>query len=356
MENNAVLYHHGIKGQRWGVRRFQTKDGGLTDAGRKRYSLGETIHNYKVKKKRQKALEKARLAKAAKAEHEKKAVEGKVDLKDMTDDEIRKAIARKQLENAYTQLHPKQVSKGEAFAKTVLNDMIKPAAVNSGRQFLQNYLDKVGKDLLKDKVDPKSIDALKDQYTKLDYQKKIQDLKRAIKNPDEKSLEQEAKEAEWMTKKLNYEEALDKANNRKTEAAEKAAKAAEKAAKAEGERKKAEAQKQVDEYFENWAKGEKPDDGRYSKKGSDIKNSRDTTKPKGIEQKTERLSDDDVEIIPPDNDWGKRYNDYMNSSSAKTKTEDFVNSVSDSTALAVVNAGSREAAQSYIDRLIDMRI
>lgn len=32
------LYHHGIKGQRWGVRRFQNKNGSLTNAGKKRYN------------------------------------------------------------------------------------------------------------------------------------------------------------------------------------------------------------------------------------------------------------------------------------------------------------------------------
>lgn len=31
------LYHHGIKGQRWGVRRYQNADGSLTAAGKKRY-------------------------------------------------------------------------------------------------------------------------------------------------------------------------------------------------------------------------------------------------------------------------------------------------------------------------------
>lgn len=33
----SELYHHGIKGQKWGVRRFQNEDGSLTAAGRQRY-------------------------------------------------------------------------------------------------------------------------------------------------------------------------------------------------------------------------------------------------------------------------------------------------------------------------------
>ena len=37
MENN-YLEHYGIKGQKWGVRRFQKKDGSLTPNGKKRYS------------------------------------------------------------------------------------------------------------------------------------------------------------------------------------------------------------------------------------------------------------------------------------------------------------------------------
>lgn len=36
---NGELYHHGILGQRWGVRRFQNKDGTLTSAGKQRYNV-----------------------------------------------------------------------------------------------------------------------------------------------------------------------------------------------------------------------------------------------------------------------------------------------------------------------------
>ena len=38
---NAELYHYGVKGQKWGVRRYQNKDGTLTPAGKKRYGMGD---------------------------------------------------------------------------------------------------------------------------------------------------------------------------------------------------------------------------------------------------------------------------------------------------------------------------
>lgn len=38
---NTELYHFGIKGQKWGVRRFQNEDGSLTKEGIKRYGINK---------------------------------------------------------------------------------------------------------------------------------------------------------------------------------------------------------------------------------------------------------------------------------------------------------------------------
>lgn len=43
MSEYNELYHHGVKGQKWGVRRYQNKDGSRTSAGKARQSKNRTI-------------------------------------------------------------------------------------------------------------------------------------------------------------------------------------------------------------------------------------------------------------------------------------------------------------------------
>lgn len=45
IQYESELYHHGIKGQKWGVRKYQNADGSYTAAGRKRYAR-ETAKEY----------------------------------------------------------------------------------------------------------------------------------------------------------------------------------------------------------------------------------------------------------------------------------------------------------------------
>lgn len=86
---NYDLYHHGIKGMKWGVRRFRNPNGTLTVAGKKRYSRDDWSDD-------------ARQA----SDLRKKTV------KQMSNAELRKLNERTRLENEYSNLNPSKVKKG----------------------------------------------------------------------------------------------------------------------------------------------------------------------------------------------------------------------------------------------------
>lgn len=125
---STELAHHGIKGMKWGIRRFQNKDGSLTKAGRKRY--GSDSNSGK------KADPKASTANAS--------TSGKKSVSEMSDDELRSAITRLQLEQQYRTLKPEKVSAGKKF----LNDAVMPAVSEASKNLLKDYMTKVGKQML----------------------------------------------------------------------------------------------------------------------------------------------------------------------------------------------------------------
>lgn len=240
------LYHHGILGMKWGVRRYQNSDGSLTAAGRRRYigsdgNLTKAGKKYyskeadRLKKERKnikaKLRAEAKLSKLEQMRNDNKSLKGddadkkkasnstksnKKTLRDMTDDEIRKAIDRKRLEEDYKRAYPDPPSKTEKFKKfmnRLVDEAIIPTTINAGK----NALNKWAEGILKTKIDPNSYEALKKEYDKLKIKKDIADLKngkQADEEPPVKTWDDFTKREQYKKAKRENDEAAARAANR----------------------------------------------------------------------------------------------------------------------------------------------
>ncbi len=143
------LYHHGIPGQKWGIRRYQNKDGSLTAAGRKRAAKLEE----KYQKLTGKKIPKRSNTKSGKANNQNKDEQKKktLTLEDMSTEQLKSVTARMKAENdfintmhestkARASLKQKHVSKGKKFVGKIWTNIVEPPATDVARQLVKSYM------------------------------------------------------------------------------------------------------------------------------------------------------------------------------------------------------------------------
>lgn len=105
MEDNE-LYHYGVLGMKWGIRKERKR------SGKKKKAKLVLESPFSQKKRQAEAKQKAPPS--------SQAARGVKKLSDMSDDELRALINRMQLERQYKDLLPKKQEKGKSWAKQFL--------------------------------------------------------------------------------------------------------------------------------------------------------------------------------------------------------------------------------------------
>lgn len=156
----SELYHHGVKGQRWGQRLYQNEDGSLTPLGKARREA------LIIKKDRAKVKEEKKIARRAKREERKALKEAREaakrkqtkvvrvhDLSKYSEAELKEKTNRLKVESdylrameEYAKLNPRAISTGERFMnglKKTVASSLSQAAANVGRDYVEKRLKKM---------------------------------------------------------------------------------------------------------------------------------------------------------------------------------------------------------------------
>ena len=163
-EDSDYLEHYGIKGMKWGIRRFQNKDGSLTKAGLKRYSDAASEVASKVGKsiaeggkklgeaagKAAQATKEKIVEKHAQRKEEKRVADlMSKPIRKLTEEERAERMDRKMkekellnLEKNVRDLDSGAMSKGRKFAEDMVTKVAIPAVLNAGEKQLTAFLNK----------------------------------------------------------------------------------------------------------------------------------------------------------------------------------------------------------------------
>lgn len=139
--SETYLAHHGIKGQKWGVRRYQNADGSLTAEGRKRKGLGEPRKSLFSKKKKEEKTEaeKKEELKEYLRKHPKKLVKYN---KELTRQEAEEVISNIQFDRRLRDIRQQEIDRGLEKIKSVTNTMQTVTnALNTGKNVYNAYVD-----------------------------------------------------------------------------------------------------------------------------------------------------------------------------------------------------------------------
>jgi len=178
MKNEEILAHHGILGQKWGIRRFQNPDGSLTPAGRKRAKKLKNEYRLLTGKKLK--------GKIPKEDPKKKSI------KELNDNELSDRLKRLRNEKEARNLEKDLSSNGKKFVRTIGSAVIAPAAIEAGKNVLTKMFTKMANDALG--VDTKGTDSV------------VKELKKATEIAELKNRKDKAE------RELNQRSTKDKIN------------------------------------------------------------------------------------------------------------------------------------------------